>query len=387
MVSADGRLGVVTLVDRLVHGGAERLAAEIATRLDPQRFASTLCVTRWSDAGHVASGDLPTRLRARAEAAGVRFIGLSRRGAWDVAAWAPLVRLLRGGGVQVLHGHMFGSNVWAVTLGRLTGVPVIVAHEHTWAFSGAPLRGIADRLIGAGSDVVIACSGEDRRRMIERQRMAPDVVRLVPNGIEGRPATPGRDVRAELGIAPDAPVVGSVGTLRAQKRFDVLLRAAAELAPRRAGLRVVIVGEGPERARLEALAAQLGLADSVLLLGARDDVADVLQALDVAVLSSDFEGSPLSVMEYMEAGLPVVATAVGGLAEMIDDGVHGLLVPRRDPTALAAAVGALLDDPARRRELGAAARARRRAQFDLGVMVSAIEQLYEELYTARSRGS
>jgi glycosyltransferase involved in cell wall biosynthesis len=92
-------------------------------------------------------------------------------------------------------------------------------------------------------------------------------------------------------------------------------------------------------------------------------------------------------MEYMEAGLPVVATAVGGLAEMIDDGVHGLLVPRRDPTALAAAVGALLDDPARRRELGAAARARRRAQFDLGVMVSAIEQLYEELYTARSRGS
>src|SRR3954454_15637280 len=129
MVSTDGRLGVVTLVDRLVHGGAERLAAEIATRLDPQRFASTLCVTRWPDPGHAASGDLPARLRARAEAAGVRFIGLSRRGPWDVAAWAPLVRLLRGGGVQVVHGHMFGSNVWAVTLGRLTGVPVVVAHE------------------------------------------------------------------------------------------------------------------------------------------------------------------------------------------------------------------------------------------------------------------
>jgi glycosyltransferase involved in cell wall biosynthesis len=384
-VKADGRLGVVTLVDRLVHGGAERLAAEIATRLDPQRFASTLCVTRWSDAGHAASGDLPQRTRERAEAAGVQFLGLDRRGPWDLPAWAPLVRLLRGGGVQVIHGHMFGSNVWAVTLGRLASVPVVIAHEHTWAFTGGRLRGIADRrLIAAGSDVIIACSQEDRRRMIERQRIAPAAVRFVPNGIDGRSPTPGRDVRAELGIASGAPVVGSVGALRAQKRFDVLLRAAAELAPRCPGLRVVIVGEGAERPRLEALAAELELGDTLLMLGAREDVPDVLQAVDVAVTSSDFEGSPLSVMEYMEAGLPVVATAVGGLAQMIHDGVHGVLVPRRDPVALADALEGLLADPRRRSELGAAGRARRRAEFDLSVMVGRIEQLYEQLYAARA---
>ena len=383
----DGRLGVVTLVERLVHGGAERLAAEIATRLDPQRFASTLCVTRWTDPGHAASGDLPQRTRERAETAGVRFIGLDRRGPWDLPAWAPLVRLLRSGGVQIVHGHMFGSNVWAVTLGRLASVPVVVTHEHTWAFSGGRLRGIADRrLIAAGSDVVIACSQEDRRRMIERQRIAPTAVRFVPNGIDGRSPTPGRDVRAELGIAGAAPVVGSVGALRPQKRFDVLLRAAAVLAPRCPGLRVVLVGEGAERARLEALAAELELGDTLLMLGAREDVPDILQAFDVAVTSSDFEGSPLSVMEYMEAGLPVVATAVGGLPQMIHDGVHGVLVPRRDPVALADAIAGLLADPQRRRELGAAGRARRRAEFDLGVMVGRIEQLYEQLYAARSGG-
>jgi glycosyltransferase involved in cell wall biosynthesis len=375
---------VVTLVDRLVHGGAERLAAEIATRLDPQRFASTLCVTRWSDAGHAASGDLPQRLRAGAEAAGVQFLGLHRRGPWDLPAWSPLVALLRGGGVQIVHGHMFGSNVWAVVLGRLARVPVVVAHEHTWAFEGGRLRGIVDRrLIAAGSDAVIACSQEDRRRMIERQRIGPATVRFVANGIDGRAPTPGRDVRAELGIARDAPVVGSVGALRPQKRFDVLLRAAAELAPRWPGLRVVIAGDGAERARLRALAAELGLGDTLLMLGARGDVPDVLQALDVAVASSDFEGSPLSVMEYMEAGLPVVATDVGGVAQIVHDGVHGVLVPRRDPLALAGAIEGLLADPRRRRELGAAGRERRRAEFDLGVMVARIEQLYEQLYAAR----
>jgi len=382
---ADGRLGVVTLVERLVHGGAERLAAEIATRLDPQRFASTLCVTRWTHAGHAASGELPQRLRAGAEAAGVRFLGLDRSGTWDLPAWAPLVRLLRGGSVQIVHGHMHGSNAWAVVLGRLTRVPVVVSHEHSWAFTGGPVRGLVDRrLIGAGSDAVIACSQEDRRRMIERQRIAPQKVRFVPNGIDGRTPTPGRDIRRELGVDPDAPVVGTVAALRAEKRLDVLLRAAAQLVPRWPRLRVVIAGEGAERPRLEALAAELGLGGTLLLLGARSDVPDVLQALDVAVVSSDFEGSPLSVMEYMEAGLPVVATAVGGLPQMIDDGVHGVLVPRRDPAALAEAIGGLLADPQRRRELGAAGRRRRRAEFDLDVMVARVEQLYEQLFAARS---
>ena len=382
---ADGRLGVVTLIDRLVHGGAERLAAQIATRLDPQRFASTLCVTRWSDPSHAASGDLPQRLRAEADAAGVQFLGLHRDSAWDLRAWSPLVRLLRTGDVQIVHGHLFGSTVWAVVLGRLTRVPVVVAHDHGRPFTGHRLRGIADRrLIAPGSDALIACSQEDRRRMIERHRIAAAAIRLVPNGIDGRSPTPGRDVRAELGIAKDAAVIGSVGALRSVKRFDVLLRAAAELALCWPGLRVVLAGEGPERAQLEALAAELGLGDTLLMLGARSDVTDILQALDVAVVCSDNEGSPLSVMEYMEAGLPVVATAVGGLPQMIHDGVHGLLVPRRDVAGLASAIEALLADPQRGRELGAAGRERRRSEYDLGVMVGRIEALYEQLYAARS---
>jgi glycosyltransferase involved in cell wall biosynthesis len=380
----DGRLGVVALVDRLVHGGAERLAADIATRLDPERFASTLCVSRWSHPSHAAAPEVPQRLRETAEAAGVRFVGLSRRATWDVPAWAPLVRLLRSGQVQVVHGHMFGSNVWAVALGRATGVPIVIAHEHSWAFTGDRFRTLVDRnVIGRGSDAVIACSRADRRRMIEVEGIPEATVVLVPNGIVGRAPTPGRNLRGELGIPAGAPVVVSVGALRAEKRFDLLLQAARELADRQPDLRVVIAGAGAERGALEALASRLGLGQRARLLGARDDVPDVLAMADVAVTCSDFEGSPLSVLEYMEAGLPVVATQVGGLPDLIDDRVHGLLVPRREPAALARAIGDLLGDPQRRQAMGAAGRRRRREQFDFGVMVARLEDLYERLYAGR----
>jgi glycosyltransferase involved in cell wall biosynthesis len=286
--------------------------------------------------------------------------------------------------VQVVHGHMFGSNVWAVLLGRLTGVPVVVAHEHSWAFTGARSRQfVVKHVIGRGSDVVIACSQEDRRRMIEVEGIAAGQVLFVPNGIMARPPTPGRSVRRELGISPEAPVVGSVGALRAEKRFDVLLRAAGQLLPRWPGLRIVIAGAGAESRALEGLATALGLARAVMLLGARDDIPDVLDAFDVAVNSSDFEGSPLSVLEYMEAGLPVVATRVGGLPQLIDDGVHGLLVPRRDPASLAVALDGLLGDADRRRAMGAAGRRRRREHFDFDVMVGRLEDLYERLYAGR----
>ncbi len=377
----DRRLGVVVLIDRLVHGGAERLAADLATRLDSERFATTLCVSRWTDPAHARAPEIPERFRAAAEAAGVQFLGLARKGTWDVAAWRPLVRLLRSGKVQIIHGHLLGSNLWAVVLGRLSGVPVVVAHEHSWAFSGSRRRRLLDRhLIARGSDVLIACSAEDRRRMIEFEGIAPRDVVLVPNGIAARAPSPSRNLRRELGIARDAPVVGSVGMLRSEKRFDVLVRAAAQLVARWPEARVLIVGDGPERAPLEALVAELGLSHSVRLLGARDDVPDVLAALDVAVTCSDFEGTPLSVLEYMEAALPVVATRVGGLAHLLEDGVHGLLVPRRNPAALAEALDALLGDPGRRRAMGAAGRERRRAEFDLDVMVARVEELYERLY-------
>ena len=374
----DGKLRVVTLVDRLGTGGAERLAIQTTTRLDPERFDRTLCASRRFDVA-VSKRHVSNAL-AELEAAGVRVVGLKRTSARQVWAWWPLYRLLRDERVDVLHSHKFGSNVWGTVIGRMARVPVIVAHEHTWSFEGKPWRRLADReLIARGSSAFIAVSREDRRRMIEIEGIDPDDVLFIPNGIPAPPPPSGADVRAELGIAADAPVIGTVSVLRPQKALDVLLRAGRTLTAEFPGLRVLIAGEGDRRFALEDLTRELGLEDTVMFLGVRTDVPDVLAALDIAVSSSDFEGSPLSVMEYMEAARPVVATRVGGVPDLIDDGVHGRLVEPQDPDAFAAAVAELLRDPERAREMGRRGQERRREEFDIDVMVRRLEELYVRL--------
>ena len=376
--NSERRLRVLTLVDHLgASGGGERLAMEISKRLDRDRFEPIHCASRWHPD---ASGPA---MRAAADellAAGVRVIGLGRGSTAAVWSWAPLVRLLRRERVDVLHSHKFGSNVWGVLLGRLARVPAVVAHEHTWSYEGQPVRRFLDReLIARGSDAFVAVSHEDRRRMIEVERIDPADVVFVPNGIDALPGGDGARVRAELGIEPDAPVIGAVAVLRPQKALHLLLRAAAELVREHPRLRVLIAGDGPEREPLEALVGELGLGESVRLLGLRRDVPDVLAALDVAVVSSDFEGTPLAVLEYMDAGLPVVATRVGGLPDLVEHGRHGLLVEPGDASALAGAIGELLRDPARARELGAAGRERRRTEFSIDRTVRTLEDMYVQL--------
>jgi glycosyltransferase involved in cell wall biosynthesis len=379
----DPRPRVVTLIDRLgTRGGAERLALQLASRLDPSEFDSTLCVSRWSPA---EAADPSSKLAlAELEERGTRFLPLGRTRKVDVWVWGTLAAHLRRERVDVLHAHKFGSNVWGTLIGRAARVPVVIAHEHTWSFEGRPERKFLDReLIARGTDAFIAVSQEDRRKMIEIERIDPDDVRFVPNGIPKPPPPSGHDVRAELGIAPGDPIVTTVGFLRPQKAFHVLVEAIALLRERHPGVRALIAGEGPERERLEQLVAQLGVGENVRLLGRRLDVPDLLAVSDVCVCCSDFEGSPLSVMEYMAAGRPVVATAVGGLPDLIDDGVHGRLVAPGDPRALAGAIGALLDDPQTAHAMGARGAERQAREFDLDAMVQRFSALYRELLAAR----
>ena len=166
----------------------------------------------------------------------------------------------------------------------------------------------------------------------------------------------------------------------------MLVDAAALLRPDFPELKVLIAGDGQEEAGLRERIRQKGLEGVVELLGTRRDVADLLAAADVAVCCSDFEGTPLSVMEYMGVGLPVVATRVGGLPEMIDDGVHGLLFEKRDAGGLADALARLLNDPEERKRMGSRARERQRERFDLDGATRWVERLYTELYAGSKRG-
>jgi glycosyltransferase involved in cell wall biosynthesis len=368
------RLRVVTLVDTLLPGGAERLATTLAIGVDRSRFEPIVCVSRPLEAPSPLIDDLVE--------AGVPILRLHRPSRAAFWAWWPLVRLLRRQRVDVLHSHMFGSNAWGAVLATACRVPVFVAHEHSWAFEGVTLRPFLDReLIARAADAVVAVSREDERRMIEVARIPPGKIRVLPNGIVPLPPPRG-DVRAEHGIRPDAEVIGTMAVLRREKALEVLFEAARLLVPEFPGLRVLVAGGGPEEGRLRAAVREQGLEGTIALLGLRSDVADVLAALDVAVFSSDREGSPLAVMEAMAAAKPVVATRVGGIPDIVEEGVQGLLVPPRDPRALAEAIARLLRDPQLRAKLGRSGQERQRRDFDMAATVGRVESLYQELVAA-----
>jgi glycosyltransferase involved in cell wall biosynthesis len=376
------RLRVVHLIDQLNYGGAERFTVHVVSGLDPDRFDRTLCATRRS-AGRLWTPERRAETMAELAGAGVRTLELNRDGRWDLAAWRPLVRVLRRERVQILHAHMFGSSAWGTVIARLARVPVVVVHDHGSPPDPPLSRRMLERhLLGRHADAYLAVCEPDRLRHVALG-VPEERTHVLANGIVAPRLDPDRDVRAELGIAADAPVVGTVGVLRSEKAHEVLLQAAAQVRERHPALRVVVVGDGDRRDELVRLTAELGLEDAVLFPGVRDDVPDVLRAFDVAVNSSMREGSPLSVMEYMEAGLPVVATHVGGVPEIVRDGVDGLLVPPNEPDAMAGALLALLGDRDAAAAMGRSGQERRRAEYDLDVTTRRLGELYERLWAER----
>lgn len=377
LAGANGRPHVLSLIDSWF-GGAESFAKLVTVNLDPARYRRTLCVTR-------VAGDPADEQQVRAElmAAGASLLMLERRRRTDLQPWAKLVRYMRAERVDVLHAHKFGSNVWASLLRGLGHTQVALAHEHTWSYQGQPVRRLLDRyLVSRRCDRMIAVSQLDRQHMIEIEHIDPRKIVVVPVGIPLRAAT-GHDVRAELGISPEDPVLVSVGHLRPQKAFEVLVQAAAELRQRLPSLRVLIVGDGDEGPRLAAMIESLGLGDTVRLLGRRRDVMDVVAAGQVTVCCSDFEGSPQAVIEYMAAAKPVVATRVGGLPDLVEHQVTGLLIEPRSPSALANAALELLNEPERAAAMGRRGQQRQRAELTMDVTIDRLDALYRELLAER----
>lgn len=374
---------VLVMLDSLVPlGGAETLAVELATRLDAARYRRTFCLTRW-DGSSPPSGLRIEQLRA----SGAGLLPLRRRSAAQVRPWLELVSYLRREKVDLIHSHKFGSNAWAVLCARVARRPIVVAHEHMRSYRDAPrLRRLIDRdWIAPRAGAFVAVSEAGRRQMIEVEGVAADRVICIPNGIPPPGDGDGEPIRGALGIGAGEVVVGTLAHLRPEKALDLLVEAAASLRGEAAAVHVVIAGDGPERSRLEGRIAASGVGDRVHLLGHRTDVADLLAAFDLAVCCSDFEGGPLSVIEYMSAGLPTVATNVGGLPELVGDSTTGLLVPPRDPAALADAIRSLAFDPDLRRRLGERARERYLTEYSIDSWVARVEALYERVLPAPLR--
>jgi glycosyltransferase involved in cell wall biosynthesis len=379
---------VVRIITRLMVGGPAIHALQLTARLDHQRFAPLLV----AGATTADEGDmLPLAAQLGVRPLFVPELGRVVRPGQDLVALARLVRLLRRLRPAIVHTHLAKAGALGRLAARLAGVPIVIHTYHGHVFHGyfspARTRAVlsAEQFL-AGLSTRLVTVGEQQRREIAGYGFDPCKLVAIPLGLDLAPflaAAPRDTIRPALGLPPHAPLIGIVARLVPIKAHETFLAAAALLRARRPDARFLIVGDGERRAALEAHAAALGLADSASFLGWRRDLPAVYAALDVVCLTSLNEGSPVALIEAMAAARPVVATAVGGVPEVVADGASGLLVPPRDPAALADAVESLLADPARAAALGRAARAAVYPRYDAGRLVADIEGLYDGLLAAR----
>jgi glycosyltransferase involved in cell wall biosynthesis len=316
-------------------------------------------------------------LRDATAAAGARFVPLQsvRRpiSPWrDLAGLFELVRLLRLERPDILHASSSKAGLLGRLAAFLTRVPIRIFTVHGWAFAAysgnaSRLYRWADRLARPLTTATICVSQNDRAAGLAAGTCDADRTVVIPNAVDVAAAP-----RSEL--AGKRPLILSVGRLKAPKDFLTLVRSLGGLPP--ASFDALIVGDGPDRPRVEEEIAALGLSDRVRLAGERRDVPELLASADVFVLASASEGLPVSVLEAMAAGLPVVASRVGGVPEEVEDGETGVLVEPGDPDALTAALTRLIADSTLRRRLGAAGRARAEQAFDLDPFRRAHLELY-----------
>jgi len=353
-------------------------------------------------AGHGTSheGDLGET----AEAQGIAFIRLK----WlsnqatlcgDIKAIVELYRLFRRLRPAVVHLHMFKARVLGSIAARLGRVPVIVETLHGNVLRGyfgrvltriilATERFVGRRLVNA----IIAPSEQQAVEIREHRIAQPFKIRIYRHGfdlLEFRDLRPlYGQLRAELGIHHSAVMVGVVSRLVPIKGLHNYLEAASNVlqAYGRSSVSFVVIGDGELRNELESYSVQLGLEGTCHFLGWRGDIRRVYADLDIVVLSSLNEGTPVTLIEAMAAGKAIVSTAVGGVPDMLEDGVSAYLVPPQDPKALATAIIKLVDDPVARDNIGKAAQERAFQDYGISHLIEKLEELYDNLLSKRGIG-
>ena len=379
------RIGYV--VSRLDPGGAEKQMLELAERLPRDEFQVDFICT--SEPGLYAS-------RARVAGAGVYSLGHTlpagashlARAAHQLRKIGRFVRLLRRNRYHIIDGWMYPAYDLAALSRALTRVPVVIAGRRNM---GTPETryGFAEQIVDAFArrlcDMTVANSEAAAARAIEREHLDPRRVRVIRNGVEAIPSisTPERDrLRGRWDVAAGAVLIGCVANYRAVKGLDLLISAMTEVARAQPNTKLVLIGEGPERSRLQGLIASGGLDRYVVLHGREPDARSLYAAFDIVVLASKGEGLPNAILEGQAAGRPVVATDVGGVGEIVVDGVTGLLVPSGDASALAGALLRLTADPTLRERFGRAGEARMATDFGMARFVGAFADLYRELLSS-----
>jgi sugar transferase (PEP-CTERM/EpsH1 system associated) len=360
----DMRAGIAQIVVNLDVGGLERVVISLIEKLDPEKYRNVLfCLGD--------GGSLVEEVTAR----GVSVYPLHKRDGVDYPLFIRLARLLRREKIDIVHCHNSGPLVYGTVAARLARAAGVVYTAHG-RYSSSRLGKVMFRRGGLVDRVV--CVSEDARQIaIEKGGLAPSRVETLINGVDMDRFADRGEPPPELPVGK--PSIGIVARLTAVKDHQNLFRAFAGLLPSYPEARLFVVGDGELRAELENDVKGLGISANVNFLGNRSDVPHLLAGFDLFVLSSYSEGLSITLLEAMAAGLPIVATDVGGNPEVVEHGITGKIVPVRDPGALTDAFKWMIEHPAEAGKMGERGHDRVQRDFSISAMIGGYERIYGEL--------
>lgn len=367
---------VAYVIGELDKGGAEYQLVELVRQLDRTRFLPEVFVLS-------AQGHWIEPLRQL----GVTVHTFPRRGSADLDRLRRLRAALRAFAPDVLHTVLWSANVYGRTAALGLGIPAVIAAERNVIRRPSWQRTI-ERLLDRATSAYLVNSSTIRDELVERGGLPAAKITVIHNGIDLSRLPPftldRRGARTALGFAPERRLVAQVGRLTAQKDYPTFLAAAALVAAAVPDVDFLIVGQGEERAALEAWVAARDLGARVRFLGLRNDVPAILSGVDVLALTSLYEGLPNVVIEAMASGAVAVATDVGGARELIDSGTRGVVVPPRAPQAVADAMLTVLRDPALAERMALAARRHVEAALAVEAMAARTTAIYDEVLARRA---
>jgi len=387
---------VLHLIEHLKVGGAERVVADLVQTLDKKRVQNIVCLYReigsfgidLQSAGyHIVfiRKDLLTHGLPKTIAFLRPFPVLIESMFFIIR----LARVIRRHKIQVVHSHMFSANLWGRLASVLGGRPAVITTEHNVNGKLGTLKHrIINRMLAPLSDRIVAVSQQVAEAVVSKQNLPQEKLIVIHNGIRinalDEPDTAMYNKRYQE-FTGSRPRIISVGRLVAQKRHDLLLEALKVCAERVPSISCWIIGDGPERGRLEQLTQELNLTENILFLGERTDARSLLQHADIFVNTSDWEGFPITLLEAMAAGLPIVATNVGGNREIIQTGETGILVEPGNAQAIAIGICQMIANPKTAKKMGQRGQEEVREFYDITKVSLRWEKLYEEVLVGRGK--